>query len=59
MFSDLCVAYVDIIFECPSLWVEANIFWRIFHKGSCIYHGHNFVCCTFLVSSFVNLDLNV
>lgn len=40
----------DILFKCIKIWYQTNIFWRIFHKGSCLYHGHNLLCSSFLVS---------
>ncbi|KAG2707576.1 hypothetical protein I3760_05G153400 [Carya illinoinensis] len=32
-----------------QIWAQAYIFWRIFHSGSCLYHGHNSCCSSFLV----------
>ena len=47
--SHIQFLYVDLIFKCTSLWTQKNLFWRIFHSGACLHHGHYIFRCTLLV----------
>lgn len=45
----LCILSPDLILECTEIRAQADIFCWIFHSGSCLHHGHDCCCRSFLV----------